>query len=128
MLASGASIGLAIAGVINLLPVTGVLGASWLKSLYGLEIASSDLEILLRHRALLFGIVGVLLLLAVFRPALRVTALAVGAASMASFIVVALIVGGYTPAIGKIIMADVIGLFALIPASVAAFSSSQKSG
>jgi hypothetical protein len=128
MLAVLASIGLAVAAVINLLPVSGVLGPSWLKSLYGLEIVSSDLEILLRHRALLFGIVGTLLLLSVFRPALRATALGVGATSMVSFIVVALIVGGYSPAIGKIIMVDIIGLLALVPTALAAFSSSQKSG
>ena len=35
---------------------------------------------------------------------------------MASFIVIALFVGGYGPAITKIVIADLIGLLALVPA------------
>ncbi|WP_420101108.1 hypothetical protein [Bosea sp. (in: a-proteobacteria)] len=116
MLAKLAPIGLVAAGIINLLPVTGVAGASWLRSLYGFEIASADLEILLRHRAVLFGVIGFLLIAAAFRPGLRSVAVLVAGASMASFIVIALFVGGYGPAITKIVIADLIGLLALVPA------------
>lgn len=113
------AVGFVIAGVINLLPTVGVAGASWLRSLYGFEIANPDLEILLRHRAILFGILGVLLLVAAMRPGLRDVAALVAGASMASFIVVALIVGGYGPAITKVVIADIIGLLALVPAALA---------
>lgn len=115
--------GLVLAGVINLLPVVGMAGAAWLRSLYGLEIRSLDLEILLRHRAVLFGIVGVLLLVAAARPGLRDVAVLVAGASMASFIVIALIVGGYGPAIRKVVIADIIGLLALAPAAFARFGA-----
>jgi hypothetical protein len=129
MLSRLAPIGLCIAGVINLLPVVGVLGASWLKSLYGFDIAGADLEILLRHRAVLFGIIGVLLLAAALRPALRGVAVILAFASMASFIVIALFVGGYGAPVTKIIIADIIGLIALVPAALARLSaSSDKSG
>jgi hypothetical protein len=113
-----ASIGLAIAGIVNLLPVTGVLGVSWLRSLYGFDVAGADLEILLRHRAVLFGIVGGLLLAAVFRSSLRAVAVAVGFVSMAGFLVVALIVGSYGPAIARVVWADVAALLALAPAAL----------
>jgi hypothetical protein len=112
-------IGLVIAGIINLLPTIGVAGASWLRSLYGFEIANPDLEILLRHRAVLFGLVGVLLLAAALRPGLRNVAMLVAGASMASFIVIAVLVGGYGPAITKIVIADIIGLLALVPVALA---------
>jgi hypothetical protein len=118
--------GIALAGVINLLPVSGVLGASWLKSLYGFDIAGADLEILLRHRAILFGVVGLLLLASVFHRVLRPAAVLVGLGSMVSFIGVAVVVGGYGPAITKIIIADLIGIAALVPALVQAFSSFER--
>jgi hypothetical protein len=117
-------IGIAIAAIINLLPVVGVLGASWLKSLYGFDVASADLEILLRHRAILFGLVGLLLLSSLVWPQVRGAALLVALGSMASFIVVALLVGGYGPAITKVIIADLIGIVALLPAIVQRLQSS----
>jgi hypothetical protein len=120
-------IGLAIAGIINLLPVSGALGLSWLKALYGFDIASADLEILLRHRALLFGIVGLLLLISIVKPAFRGVAVLIGLASMSSFIVVALVVGGYGPAINKIILADILGIAALMPTAFNALFSSSRS-
>jgi hypothetical protein len=113
-----ATIGLCTAGIINLLPASGVLGRSWLQSLYGFDIGGADLEILLRHRAVLFAIVGVLLMAAAALPWLRPVAIAVGFVSMASFIVVAVTVGGYGLAITRIIIADLIGLAALIPAAL----------
>lgn len=112
-------IGLTVAGIINLLPTIGVAGAGWLRSLYGFEIANPDLEILLRHRAVLFGLVGVLLLAAAIRPGLRDVAVLVAGASMASFIAIALLVGGYGPSIRKVVIADTIGLLALIPVALA---------
>jgi hypothetical protein len=119
-------IGLVIAGIVNLLPTIGVAGASWLRSLYGFEIANPDLEILLRHRAVLFGLVGLLLLAAALRPGLRNVAVLVAGASMASFIVIAFMVGGYGPAITKIVIADIIGLLALAPAIAAQLAPSHR--
>ena len=119
--------GIFVAAIINLLPVVGVFGNSWLKSLYGFDVSGADLEILLRHRAVLFGIVGVFLLAGVVWPNVRTSAILVAAASMASFIVVALIVGEYSSAITKIVLADVIGLAALLPAFVVGHLSHQSS-
>lgn len=111
--------GLVLAGIVNLLPTVGLAGASWLRSLYGIEITNPDLEILLRHRAVLFGIVGVLLLAAAIRPGQRDVAVLVAGASMASFIVIAVFLGGYGPAIRKVVIVDIVGLLALAPAALA---------
>ena len=54
----------AIPGLINLYPLVGVLGAKQLESLYGVDVAAPDLALLLRHRAVLFGLLGALLLAA----------------------------------------------------------------
>ena len=50
---------LLITGVINFAPVAGVLTPGMLEKLYGISGLSNDLFILMHHRALLFGIVGV---------------------------------------------------------------------
>ncbi len=111
-----ALIGLMVAGIIHLLPVPGVLGNEWLKSLYGINAESPDLAILLQHRALLFGIIGILLFAAVPLAHLRAAAIFAALASMASFIAVAVIVGNYGPAIRRVVLADIVGIVALLPA------------
>ncbi len=49
-----------------------------------------------------------LMLSAIALPGLRVTVLSVALFSTASFIVVAIAVGGYNPAIGRVVVADVV--------------------
>ncbi|GAU82442.1 hypothetical protein BIWAKO_02360 [Bosea sp. BIWAKO-01] len=120
--------GLVLAGVISFLPTVGVAGVSWLRSLYGFEIDNPDLEILLRHRAVLFGILGTLLFAAAIRPGLRDTAALVAGASMASFIAIALVVGGYGPSIRKVVIADIVGLLALAPAALARLGPGRTLG
>ena len=101
-------VALLVAGLIHLLPVPGVMGASTLARLYGIEVNDPNTAILLQHRALLFGVLGVLMLSAIALPGLRVTALTVALFSAASFVVVATAVGGYNPAIGRVVVADVL--------------------
>jgi hypothetical protein len=101
-------VALLIAGLIHLLPVPGVMGAAALARLYGIEVADPNTSILLQHRALLFGVLGVLMLGAIAVPGLRVAVLAVALCSAASFIVVALWVGGYNAAIARVVTADVV--------------------
>lgn len=69
-----------LAGVIKVTPVIGVLGAERLQALYQMPFDGLDLLLLMRHRAVLFGVVGGLLLVAAFRPSLRALAGTVGTA------------------------------------------------
>lgn len=109
-------IALVIAGLIHLLPVPGVAGPAALSRLYGINVADADTAILLQHRALLFGVLGVFMLSAVAWPPLRVAALTVGLVSAASFIGVALAVGGYNAAIGRVVAADAVAVVLLAAA------------
>ena len=60
---------LILVGIIHLLPVVGVLSAERLSALYGLQISEPNLLILMRHRAVLFALLGVFLIVASFKPA-----------------------------------------------------------
>lgn len=109
---------LAVAAIINLLPLVGALSAGKLERLYGLTITDPNLEILLRHRAILFGIVGALLIAAIFKSEWRTPAIAAGLVSMVTFIILTLSTQGYTGAFKHIVIADIIGIAALIIATV----------
>jgi len=117
---------LVIAGFIHLLPVSGVLGVERLNTLYGLTLSDPNIEILMRHRAVLFGVLGVFLIYAAVRPAFRALAIVAGLISVASFIVIALLVGDYNAAISRVVIADVIAIIALLAAALIHFGSAKK--
>ena len=112
-------VALLVAGIIHLLPVPGVMGVSTLARLYGIQVNDPNTAILMQHRALLFGVLGVLMLSAIALPWLRVTALTVALFSAASFIAVAIAVGGYNPAIGRVVVADIVASVLLAAGLVA---------
>lgn len=105
---------LALVGLLHLMPLAGVLGAERLQALYGIALDSPDLILLLRHRAVLFGLLGGFLVLAAFRPALHLAALLIGLASVASFLWLAWPGQDYTPAIRQVFAADVAALGLLV--------------
>lgn len=105
--------GLIIAGLINLLPLIGVVSARQLEKLYSLPITDPNLEVLMRHRAVLFGIVGGLLIASVFKTEWQTPAIIAGLLSMVSFIVLTMLVDGYSGVYRHIIIADIIGIVAL---------------
>lgn len=108
---------LALAGIIHLLPITGVLGGGRLTRLYGVAIDDPNLRILLQHRAVLFGLLGALLIAAALRPELRVVALMGGLVSTVSFLVIAWGVGGYNPQVGRVVTADIVAVALLLVAA-----------
>lgn len=107
---------LVLVGIIHLLPVSGVLGVERLAALYGLSLGEPNIEILMRHRAILFGLLGLFLVYAAFQPTLQLMAIIAGLVSVVSFIAIAWSVGGYNEAVGKVVIADIIATIALIAA------------
>jgi hypothetical protein len=119
-------IALVVVGLIHLLPLIGVLGSQKLASLYGLSFDDPNLAILMRHRAILFGLLGSFLVYGAFTPALQVLALIAGYISIVSFLVLAWSVGQYNSEIGRIVIMDVVALLCLIAASAAYLWSSRN--
>lgn len=103
-----------IVAVIHLLPLSGVLGSERLASLYGLAFDEPNLEILMRHRAVLFGLLGAFLLVAAFRPALQVFGFIAGFVSVVAFLWLAWSVGGANAQIARVVTADVVALACLL--------------
>ena len=92
---------LLLSGIVNGAPVIGVICGSMLESLYGMQINDQNLLILLRHRAVLFGLLGGFLIAAVFVPSLRTAAIVAGLISMLSFCALAWMAAGANPAIAR---------------------------
>ena len=106
-------VALLVAGLIHLLPVSGVMGAAALTRLYGVDLLDTNVSILLQHRALLFGLLALWMFGAIAVPSLRLIVLAVALFSTTSFIAVALWVGGYNSAIARVVAADAVAAMLL---------------
>ena len=113
---------LVAAGLVHLIPSVGVLGADTLDVLYGTDLHDNDNDIdndiLLRHRAVLFGILGIATLTAAWTRRLQTFALVANLASVASFVVIAVTGPDTTPAIERVTLIDAV-LAVLIAASIA---------
>ncbi|MDF2714893.1 MAG: hypothetical protein K0R28_1818 [Paenibacillus sp.] len=107
-----------IVGIIHMLPVIGVLGAERLTALYGIPVQDKNLVILMQHRALLFGLLGLFLVYAAFQPALQSIAFIGGFISVTSFILIAYSIGGYNNEIRTVVLMDTLALICLLLAFV----------
>lgn len=105
---------LVIVGLIHLLPVSGVLGGERLSSLYGVALTEPNITILMQHRAVLFGLLGLFMLVAAFKPSFQPAAFVAGFVSVASFLWIASAAGGYNVAIGRVVAADIFALGCLL--------------
>lgn len=121
------SVMLAIVAIIHLLPLSGVLGGARLSALYGISFDEPNLAILMRHRAVLFGLLGVFLLYAAFRPGYQLAAFVAGFVSVLSFLCLAWSVGGYNAQLGRVFNADLVALVCLV-VGAAAYASSPREG
>lgn len=109
---------LLVTGVVNALPLMGVISGARLQSLYGVTLDDPNLLILMRHRAVLFGLLGGFIIASVFVPGWRPLAIGTALVSMLTFIALACAQGGFNPAIRKVVVIDAVLCLALIPAAV----------
>lgn len=117
---------LIVIGLIHLLPVTGVLGNERLVQLYGVAFTDPNLSILMRHRAMLFGLLGGFLIYAAFRPDFQPVALIVAGVSVLSFLALAWSVGSYNALIGRVVIADIVALVCWLVAVAAWFIVNRR--
>lgn len=114
-----ASLALLLAGAIHLIPLIGVLGSEHLARLYGVAPSDPKTLILLWHRAVLFGIVGGLCLMAAFKPGHQWPGLIVGAVSIFSFLLLAWSTNGFNAHLQRVVVADGLALACLVAGAVA---------
>ncbi len=79
-------LGFGLVGLINLVPIFGVSGATGLAALYGIDVSDPALLVLLQHRAVMLGIVGASLMIAAWHAPWRSLAGLAGLTSMMSYI------------------------------------------
>ena len=106
-------------GIIHILPLSGVLSAARLFDLYGITFDDPNLEILMRHRAVLFGLLGIFLISSAFLPNLQLAALITGFVSVVYFLYLAYSVGGYNDQVNRIVTADKAAIVCLLMGSIA---------
>ena len=111
------SILIAIAGVIHLLPLVGVVGGAQLARMYGVIVSDPSLLILLQHRAVLFGLLGAFLVIAAFVKSWQPPAIAAGLVSAVSFLGITWWVGDFNTEIHRVVTADIIAIACLAVAA-----------
>jgi hypothetical protein len=114
-----------VVAVIHLVPIIGFSGADKLTALYGIEMSDGNLEILMRHRAILFGILGAFFVYAAFTPALQPLAFIAAFISLASFFYLSLSVGDFSDAIRKIVIGDIVAAVCLLASIVLYFVKNE---
>ena len=110
---------LLLVALVHALPLVGVLGPKRLARLYGIPAAEPNLEILLRHRAVLFGLLAAFLAWAAFKPELHRLALISAVLSVSSFLGLAMMVGNLNAELRKVFKVDVVALVLLLAACAA---------
>ncbi len=113
-------ISLASAGIVNLLPTLGVWGPKQLETLYGIPFTDANVVILMRHRAVMFGMTGTFMLAAAFyRPQWQGLAVTAGLTSMLSFAALAISSKStFNAEIRRVVVIDLIASAVVIAAAV----------
>jgi len=68
----------------------------------------------MRHRAVLFGLLGLFFLYAAFHRSVQLAGVIVGLISVVSFLLIAWSVGGYNKEIARVFAADILALACLL--------------
>jgi hypothetical protein len=110
-------IALCVVSLIHLLPLVGVTGPAALEKAYGIPVESPDLQLLLQHRAVLFGLLGVACAIAVFNAPWRPAVLCAALISTCSFMLLAWLAPSYNGAIARVVAFDIVAIAMLLLAS-----------
>jgi hypothetical protein len=103
-------------GLIHLLPLLGVSGRKALEKVYGIPVDSPDLQLLLQHRAVLFGLLGSACLIAAFNAPWRPAVWCAALISTCSFMLLAWMAPSTNSAIARVVWADGVAIAALLVA------------
>ena len=117
------AVGLLVLAAIHLTPAVGLAGAAALQRLYGVAVVEPNLLLLMQHRALLFGLLGLLLVGAAFVPAWRLPALIGASLSLLGYLALVALASPVNAELQRVAWVDVV---ALLPLAVAWFGWSRS--
>jgi hypothetical protein len=100
----------AVVGAIHLMPIAPVFVPETLSRLYGITPTDSTMLVLMRHRALLLALVGILCLWASWAPGVRPAALLAAAINVVGFLGFYALYGNPAGALRTIAIADLVAL------------------
>ncbi|MCC2656560.1 MAG: hypothetical protein K0Q76_1668 [Panacagrimonas sp.] len=95
------------ASFIHLMPAIGMISVVRLSALYGVTPTDATTLLLLRHRAVMFAVLGIGLAASAFVPMLRMPAAVLALVTMLAFVLLA---GGaaHGPAIRRVVRVDIV--------------------
>ena len=118
MIDRGITLMMLVVAMIHLLPLMGVLGVERLAALYSVDIKDPALEVLMRHRAVMFGILGGVFVYAAFAPAIQPVAFIAAFVSVGSFFWLVYSVGDPVAALRSVVIADSVAMVCLLVAVI----------
>ncbi|MEV7397759.1 hypothetical protein [Aeromicrobium sp. NPDC092404] len=111
-------VAMVLSGLIHLLPVVGVLGPSRVAATYDVRVDGPDLAVLLVHRAVLFGLLGALLVASAWVDDLRPYAIGAGLVSDLAFLAAVRLNPGINAAMQRVVRADIVSIVLLVVAAI----------
>jgi hypothetical protein len=116
-----------VAGLINLLPSMLAFLPDKISKSYGIEIPNANYELLLRHRAILFGIIGGLMIFSSIVKKYYEIATIAGLISMTSFILLYFLIDrGISSELKKVMVIDILASLILLIGLVIFLITSKK--
>jgi hypothetical protein len=98
---------LLISGLVHILPFSFMFFTEQLQKSYGVDISDANLQLLLRHRAIFFGLIGVGMILSAIKKSFYGWASAIGLISMVSFVLLFYQIGGINQQLRSVMLIDV---------------------
>jgi hypothetical protein len=105
-----------IVGIINLFPAVVFFSSAQTAKLYGITIEGESLIILMRHRGILLGLIGLALIFAAIKPEARIPVIVAAFISKIAFIYLVATSVTFTPEIKQVATVDVVAIVLLIVA------------
>lgn len=108
---------LVTAGAINAAPAVAAFAPDRMTKLYGIAAPDPDLQLLLRHRAVMLGIVGAAMICGAFDVRVRAWAVSAGTTSMVGYVALNTLIGDTNTKLARVERVDYAAL-AMVAAAV----------
>lgn len=109
---------LLIVGLLNLTPVIVFFLPERTASLYGIDLAGTELTVLMRHRAILLGLLGAALIYAAFRRDVLVPVIIAAFIGKLAFLFLTYSSPGVNAEIGRVAVFDIVAVVLLAVALI----------